>query len=138
MNPLPLHASPQIADVEGLNVRLSNSSQKYSTPLTLLPFPHLPSRKVSCNSLNTCRGWRRKTTVESQLREPHCPRPGCHAPATNRPSTPSAVGCKLVAQRRQVPISGAHRSCLIWPVFVDAVKLRILRWRDPPGLSGGP
>lgn len=55
-NPLPLHASPQIADVEGFDVRLSNSSQKYSTPLILLPFPHLPSRKVSCNSMNTCRG----------------------------------------------------------------------------------
>lgn len=52
-NPLPLHVSSQIADFEGLYVRISVSFQKYSTPLTLLPFPQLPSHKGSCNSLNT-------------------------------------------------------------------------------------
>ena len=52
-NPLPLRALARIADFEGLCARHSISSQKYSMPLTFLPFPHLPSRKVSCNSPNT-------------------------------------------------------------------------------------
>lgn len=120
--------SPNCRHFEVLDVRLSNSSQKSSLPLTLLPFLQLPSQKISCNSLNTYGGMEeREITAESQLRLPHCGRPGCQAQRQTAPlESPLKAGC---CPKTSDPNLWSPQNSLIWQGFVDAVKdLEMERW----------